>query len=83
MCIVLATRNDGKLKELGRILAPLGFELISQAQLDVPSPVEDGAQVPFGESCMWGDYHLREVAVYVQRLANDQPYYTFFGPTES
>ena len=42
MRIVLATRNDGKLKELGRILAPLGFELISQAQLDVPSPVEDG-----------------------------------------
>jgi hypothetical protein len=32
---------------------------------------------------MWGDYHLMEVAVYAQRLADSQPYLTFFGPTEA
>ena len=29
---------------------------------------------------MWGDYHLREAALYVQRLARGEPYYTFFSP---
>jgi hypothetical protein len=29
---------------------------------------------------MWGDYHLREVALYVQRIAEDRPYYAFFLP---
>lgn len=38
--------------------------------------------VPNGEACMWGDYHLREAALLVQRLAKNEPYYTFFGPTE-
>ena len=38
-----------------------------------------GRKVPCGEACMWGDYHLREAALYVERLAKDQPYYTFFG----
>ncbi|REJ92778.1 MAG: glycosyl hydrolase [Planctomycetota bacterium] len=42
--------------------------------------VPEGRKVPCGESCMWGDYHLREAALYVQRLANNDPYYTFFGP---
>jgi unsaturated chondroitin disaccharide hydrolase len=42
--------------------------------------VPEGAQVPCGESCMWGDYHLRELALYVQRIARDEPYYAFFGP---
>ncbi|HTS19871.1 MAG TPA: glycosyl hydrolase [Verrucomicrobiae bacterium] len=35
--------------------------------------------VPCGESSMWGDYHAREVALYVQRVANRGPYLTFFG----
>jgi hypothetical protein len=35
---------------------------------------------PCGEASMWGDYHAREAALYVQRLANDEAYYTFFGP---
>jgi hypothetical protein len=39
-----------------------------------------GRKVPCGESSMWGDYHAREVALYVQRLAGAAPYYTFFGP---
>ncbi len=42
--------------------------------------IPQGASIPSGESCMWGDYHLREAAFYVQRLSNDAPYYTFFGP---
>ena len=41
--------------------------------------VPAGAQTPRGESCQWGDYHLREAAVYVQRLAAGRPYLAFFG----
>jgi rhamnogalacturonyl hydrolase YesR len=37
-----------------------------------------GQSVPCGESSMWGDYHLREAALLVQRLANNEPYYTFY-----
>ena len=42
--------------------------------------VPAGRKIPCGEACMWGDYHLREAALYVQRLARGEPYYTFFGP---
>jgi hypothetical protein len=42
--------------------------------------VPPGGRVPRGESSQWGDYHLREVALYVRRLATDAPYLTFFGP---
>lgn len=38
-----------------------------------------GSRVPRGESSMWGDYHLREAALYVQRIAEGGTYYTFFG----
>ncbi|PKU21583.1 glycoside hydrolase family 88 protein [Telmatospirillum siberiense] len=37
-------------------------------------------KIPFGEATMWGDYHMRELALYVQRLAENGPYVTFFGP---
>jgi hypothetical protein len=43
--------------------------------------VPAGRRTPCGESSMWGDYHLRELALYVQRAATDGPYYTFFGPS--
>lgn len=43
--------------------------------------IPDDQKVPCGESCLWGDYHLRELALYVQRLANNDPYYTYFLPT--
>lgn len=36
-------------------------------------------KVPCGESSMWGDYHAREVALYLQRIIKNEPYYTFFG----
>jgi hypothetical protein len=42
--------------------------------------VPPGAHTPRGESSQWGDYHLREAALYVKRLAENQPYLTFFGP---
>lgn len=41
--------------------------------------IAPGQSVPNGEACQWGDYHLREVALYVQRLATNQPYLTFWG----
>jgi hypothetical protein len=42
--------------------------------------VPPGRKVPCGESSMWGDYHAREVALYIERLAEASTYYTFFGP---
>ena len=41
--------------------------------------VPEGSKIANGESCMWGDYHAREVALYLQREINKDPYYTFFG----
>ena len=38
-----------------------------------------GSSIPFGESSMWGDYHAREFALYIQKLIIDEPYYTFFN----
>jgi hypothetical protein len=35
--------------------------------------------IPCGEACMWGDYHLREVALYAWQLAQGQDYPTFFA----
>lgn len=45
--------------------------------------VPAGRRVACGESCMWGDYHLREAALLAQRLADSGPYYTFFGPPDA
>lgn len=41
--------------------------------------VPAGRKVPCGEACMWGDYHLRELALTVDRLRQGQADYTFFG----
>jgi hypothetical protein len=40
--------------------------------------VPPGCKVPCGEASMWGDYHAREAALYVQRIAENKPYLTFF-----
>ena len=40
MKIILASNNPGKLAELQAILAPLGFELVSQASLGIPEADE-------------------------------------------
>jgi hypothetical protein len=41
--------------------------------------VPPGETTPRGESSQWGDYHAREAALYVKRLAEGAPYLTFFG----
>ena len=45
--------------------------------------VPSGAGTPRGESSQWGDYHAREAALYVKRLAEGAPYLTFFGPARA
>jgi hypothetical protein len=42
--------------------------------------VPPGAKTPRGESSQWGDYHAREAALLVKRLARGEPYLAFFGP---
>jgi hypothetical protein len=41
--------------------------------------IPPGRKVPSGEACMWGDYHLREVALLVHRMLRREPDTTFFG----
>lgn len=41
--------------------------------------VPAGGMVPSGESCMWGDYHLMEVALYLLRVVEEKPYLTFWA----
>jgi unsaturated chondroitin disaccharide hydrolase len=40
--------------------------------------IPPGRQVPCGEASMWGDYHARELAVWLHREANNQPPLRFF-----
>jgi hypothetical protein len=42
--------------------------------------VPSGSRVPHGESSQWGDYHARELALYLKRRALDETYLTFYGP---
>lgn len=35
--------------------------------------------IPNGESSMWGDYHMREACLYLQRMINKEKYYTFYN----
>lgn len=45
--------------------------------------IPKGQKVPCGESSMWGDYHMRELALYLSRVASGTPYYTFFSRIEN
>ena len=38
-----------------------------------------GSRIPNGESSMWGDYHIREVCLYLQRIINNENYYTYYN----
>ncbi|MBI2311825.1 MAG: RdgB/HAM1 family non-canonical purine NTP pyrophosphatase [Betaproteobacteria bacterium] len=38
--LVIASNNPGKLREINRILAPLGFEVLPQARFDIPEAEE-------------------------------------------
>jgi hypothetical protein len=40
--------------------------------------VPAGRKVPCGESSMWGDYHARELALMILRMARGEPYYVFY-----
>jgi XTP/dITP diphosphohydrolase len=40
--VVLASSNVGKLREMGALLQPLGFDLITQSSLGIHSPPETG-----------------------------------------
>jgi len=40
--------------------------------------VPKGKSVACGESTMWGDYHARELALYLKRLASSEPYLKFY-----
>ncbi|MGO8697685.1 MAG: glycosyl hydrolase [Limisphaerales bacterium] len=40
--------------------------------------IPPGRKVPCGESSMWGDYHAREAALYVQRIAQEGRYLAFY-----
>ena len=42
--------------------------------------VPAGRRIACGESSMWGDYHLLEMALLIQRLADNGAYPTFFLP---
>lgn len=44
--------------------------------------VATGQSVPNGESSMWGDYHLRELALLILREARGEHYLTFFDSTK-
>ncbi|MDH3709208.1 MAG: glycosyl hydrolase [Cyclobacteriaceae bacterium] len=41
--------------------------------------IPDGSKIPHGESCMWGDYHARELAFYLSKVIQGDSYYTFFS----
>jgi unsaturated chondroitin disaccharide hydrolase len=41
--------------------------------------VPAGQTIPCGESSMWGDYHAREVALYLHRVNKGLPYYSYLG----
>ena len=41
--------------------------------------IPPGSKIPNGESSMWGDYHMRELCLYVQRIISKEKYYTFFN----
>jgi hypothetical protein len=41
--------------------------------------VPPGRKIPCGESSMWGDYHARELALMILRIAENKPDYRFFS----
>ena len=40
--LVLATHNEGKVREIAALVEPFGFETVSAGSLGLPEPVEDG-----------------------------------------
>ena len=44
--------------------------------------IPPGRNIPSGESSMWGDYHAREAALYVQRISRGEQYLMFAAGAE-
>lgn len=42
--------------------------------------VPQGYKVPCNESSMWGDYHARELMLYLSKQIKNEPYYVFYDP---
>lgn len=40
--------------------------------------IPKGSKIPNGESSMWGDYHARELALMIYRMAKGEPDYYYF-----
>jgi hypothetical protein len=40
--------------------------------------IPKGRKNPCGESSMWGDYHARELALYIKKQADNKPYLKFY-----
>jgi hypothetical protein len=40
--------------------------------------IPEKSKIPNGEACMWGDYHARELAHYLNGLIQGNSYYTFY-----
>jgi XTP/dITP diphosphohydrolase len=40
--LVIATHNEGKLREIRALVAPFGIECLGAAELDLPEPEETG-----------------------------------------
>ncbi|MET0186220.1 MAG: RdgB/HAM1 family non-canonical purine NTP pyrophosphatase [Achromobacter sp.] len=57
--VVLASNNPGKLREFSALFAPLGIELISQAELGVPEPEEP--YVTFVENALTKARHASRI----------------------
>lgn len=41
--------------------------------------IPKGYKIPSNESSMWGDYHMREVVLYLSKIISGDRYYTFFN----
>jgi XTP/dITP diphosphohydrolase len=68
MKAVLASSNPGKLHELAAILAPLGYELITQSSLGIDTPPETG--VTFAENALLKARHAAQLSS-LPALADD------------
>lgn len=41
--------------------------------------IPEGQTIPCGESSQWGDYHVRELILTLDRMLKGEPYYQFFS----
>jgi XTP/dITP diphosphohydrolase len=60
MKAVLASSNAGKLRELAAILAPLGYELVTQSSLGIDTPPETG--LTFAENALLKARHAARLS---------------------